>query len=224
MSFPKSWFRYLRILALMATYLAVSAGSCLEVFPYGSSGYRHSYWDDDLKQYVTPSCFAAGTKVLMADGGRKNIEDVRAGDRVLGMNGAVNTVTGIERPRLGVRLLYAFNGGRPFMTAEHPVMTANGWRSIDPKATRAENPRFKVGALGIGDRLVLAPTVTGRPLASGGRATRVVYAPDGQRQMTIVTIKGVGARADTFVYNLKLDGNHTYFADGYLVHNKAGGE
>jgi intein/homing endonuclease len=24
----------------------------------------------------------------------------------------------------------------------------------------------------------------------------------------------------TTVYNLRLDGNHTYFANGYLVHNK----
>lgn len=51
------------------------------------------------------SCFIAGTKVALAGGGEKPIEALRIGDRVLGRDGAVNTVTGIERPRLGGRLL-----------------------------------------------------------------------------------------------------------------------
>lgn len=35
-------------------------------------------------------------------------------------------------------------------------------------------------------------------------------------------IAAVRADPETVVYNLLLDGDHTYFADGYLVHNKAG--
>jgi IMP dehydrogenase/GMP reductase len=48
---------------------------------------------DGVKAGVGPGCFAAGTRVLMADASYKNIEDVRAGDRVINMNGEpVNVV------------------------------------------------------------------------------------------------------------------------------------
>lgn len=42
---------------------------------------------DGVKVGVGPGCFAAGTRVLMANGRYKNIEDVQAGDRVINMNG-----------------------------------------------------------------------------------------------------------------------------------------
>jgi IMP dehydrogenase/GMP reductase len=42
---------------------------------------------DGVKAGVGPGCFAAGTRVLMADATYKNIEDVRAGDRVINMHG-----------------------------------------------------------------------------------------------------------------------------------------
>ncbi|HEY5922549.1 MAG TPA: IMP dehydrogenase [Kofleriaceae bacterium] len=40
-----------------------------------------------IKVGVGPGCFAAGTRVLMADASYRNIEDVRAGDRVINMMG-----------------------------------------------------------------------------------------------------------------------------------------
>src|SRR5262249_27439913 len=40
-----------------------------------------------VKIGIGPGCFAAGTRVLMADAAYKNIEDVRAGDRVINMHG-----------------------------------------------------------------------------------------------------------------------------------------
>src|SRR6476646_10662734 len=42
---------------------------------------------DGVKAGVGPGCFAAGTRVLMADATYKNIEDVEAGDRVITMHG-----------------------------------------------------------------------------------------------------------------------------------------
>jgi hypothetical protein len=33
----------------------------------------------------------------------------------------------------------------------------------------------------------------------------------------LIAASGIPAQP---VYNLKLDGNHTYFADGYLAHNR----
>jgi IMP dehydrogenase len=49
---------------------------------------------DGLKAGVGPGCFAAGTRVLMADAMYKNIEDIRPGDRVINMQGDPVTVVG----------------------------------------------------------------------------------------------------------------------------------
>lgn len=48
---------------------------------------------DAVKVGIGSGCFAAGTKVLMADSSHRNIEDIRAGDRVINMNGDPVTVT-----------------------------------------------------------------------------------------------------------------------------------
>lgn len=47
---------------------------------------------DAIKVGIGPGCFAAGTRVLMANGYYKNIEDIRAGERVLNMHGQPVTV------------------------------------------------------------------------------------------------------------------------------------
>jgi len=172
------------------------------------------------------SCFAAGTRVLMADGSVRPIEAVRPGERVRGRDGLVNRVTGVERVRLGDRLLYGFDGGRPFVTAEHPFLTAQGWKAIDPRATRRESPHLAVGALAAGDRLAVA-TVPPSPVAetaSGSLAVR--YAPPSLPRYgfrAVARVTAVHADPDTVLYNLLLDGDHSYVANGYVVHNKDGG-
>jgi inosine-5'-monophosphate dehydrogenase len=47
---------------------------------------------DGVKVGVGPGCFAAGTRVLMANATYKNIEDIQVGDRVINMNGEAVTV------------------------------------------------------------------------------------------------------------------------------------
>jgi IMP dehydrogenase/GMP reductase len=47
---------------------------------------------DAVKVGVGPGCFAAGTRILMANSTYKNIEDVQLGDRVINMNGEPVTV------------------------------------------------------------------------------------------------------------------------------------
>ena len=47
---------------------------------------------DAVKVGIGPGCFAAGTRVLMANATYKNIEDVREGDRVINMHGQPVTV------------------------------------------------------------------------------------------------------------------------------------
>jgi IMP dehydrogenase/GMP reductase len=62
---------------------------------------------DGLKVGIGPGCFAAGTRVLMADGTYRNIEAIKAGDRVINRDGKPVSVqrawcTGV-RPVMAVR-------------------------------------------------------------------------------------------------------------------------
>ena len=76
---------------------------------------------DGVKAGVGPGCLGSGTRILMADATYKNIEDVRAGDRVINMHGAPVTVlkawcTGIRE----VLSLRHTQSGRPTLaTADH---------------------------------------------------------------------------------------------------------
>ena len=164
------------------------------------------------------SCFVTGTRVAMVDGTSKPIELVETGDLVLGRGGSANRVVGVERPLLGGRRLYALNGGAFFVTAEHPFATPEGWKAVDPAATRAENPLLPVGRLDVGDRL-LALAAVAVPVGAGGPAPGETAAV----RLEPVPLRSVEGRAGdpaTTLYNLLLDGDHTYFADELLVHNK----
>lgn len=147
------------------------------------------------------TCFTAGTKVLMADGTEKDIEEVKIGDKVRGENDAVNTVLGYDQPMLGDRKLYSFNGGPYFVTSEHPFRTTDGWKSISVSALEAENPQLAadldVTSLEVGDEIIRADGTT-----------EVIETIDSRPEV------------EQRLYNFHLDGNQTYFADGYLTHNK----
>ncbi len=137
---------------------------------------------------VVPVCFIAGTLVLMSGGVKKRIEDVLPGEKVLGVDGAVNTVAKLERHPLGGQLLYSFNGSEHFVTANHPLLTEDGWKAIDPELAKVDLPSLAIGHLNAGDTLVLA---------------------DGAMQLESI----IGACRDsmTQVYNLAVSGNETYF-------------
>jgi preprotein translocase subunit YajC len=140
------------------------------------------------------SCFSGNTLVTLADGTSKAIEDVREGDRVLGFDGRVNTVVAIESPFLDFRKLYSINGSGYFVTAEHPIMTTEGWKSINPKATRAENPNIYIEQLMVGDMLV---TESGL--------------------VSVFSIEAQYADPRMKVYNLVLDKDPFFYANGFGV-------
>ena len=164
-------------------------------------------------------CFLAGTLVRMADGRERPIENVSVGDCVCAPGGGQNRVTGVERPRLGRRRLYGFNGGPAFFTAEHPFMTLSGWKAVDPEATALETRNLHVAPLVPGDVLLVEPVleVVGAK-AVGAEAGVAELAP-----YRLVSIESTAADPETPLYNLLLDGDHRYFANGFLVHNKGEG-
>jgi hypothetical protein len=168
------------------------------------------------------SCFVAGTRIAMADGTSRAIERVAVGDFVLGAEGRINRVIEVERPLLGSRLLYALNDSDFFVTAEHPFMTEAGWKAIDPAATAVENPALRVGRLNVGDRLLVLAAVS-MPLAVpvGGRGAWSDEFYEVELDSTrLVSLVGRPGHPRTLLYNLLLDGDHVYFANEMLVHNK----
>lgn len=86
--------------------------------------YVASSCDCDCNCSSCSSCFIAGTLVTMFDGTKKPIEEVRAGDIVLGAFGEPNEVTHtITKPAIGTDI-YDVNGA--CTTPEHPFV--NGER------------------------------------------------------------------------------------------------
>ena len=148
-------------------------------------------------------CFVAGTLVRMSDGSDKKIEDVQIGEEVLGQDNASNKVLGFDHNPLDGRSLIGINGAGAFMTKDHPLMTRDGWKAFDSELvtqTKAEIAHLMVnGNLQIGDE--------------------------------ILTVDGSWVKVNSFeifldepeqtVYNFVLDGNNTYFADGYSAHNRS---
>lgn len=149
------------------------------------------YCDDD-------TCFVWGTKVKTADGTQKNIEDIQIWEKIIGQDNQINTVIAYDRPNLGNRKLYSINNGPYFVTHEHPFMTTQWWKSINPEATRREMPNFEILPLKVGDILVR----------------------ENWEFEYIWSIQSTIADPNTLLYNFKLNGNNTYYANGYLVHNK----
>ena len=151
---------------------------------------------------ASSSCFIAGTKVRMADGTDKNIEDVVVGDVVKGHNGD-NTVIELDWVTLGDRKLYTFNDSEHyFFTSEHPFMTEEGWKSVNPEKTKERDgvelyDQLK-GELKIGDKLVTS---------------------DGLVEITNIKSKEIN-NPEMPLYNFHISNDKSYIADNYVVHNK----
>lgn len=132
----------------------------------------------------------------MADGSQKAVKDLRVGDVVKGetRNNTVQRVPSFDRRTK----IYSFNGEEEFVTAGHPFKTLEGWKAIDPVETPLDGHNVKVTKLRVGD---------------------VLIREDGSH-MKVDEITEAKQAEDHHVYNPVLDGDHTYYANGYLVHNK----
>ena len=150
---------------------------------------------------VAICCFTGETLVDMRDGSRKPIKDIKLGDLVLVETGTAEVIE-LHPTILGDRKLYSLNGGKAFVTAEHPFRTEEGWKSIDPEKTKLEREGLYeelTGALKVGDKVL---------------KTDGVY-------HEITEITSVDGDPNTPLYNFTVNlEDHSYFADGYCVHNK----
>ncbi|MDD3263019.1 MAG: hypothetical protein PHR61_04170, partial [Candidatus Absconditabacteria bacterium] len=146
---------------------------------------------------IPKNCFIAGTKIKMADGTTKPIEEVTTNDLVYSISGEKNKVIGILKKN-SEEALYAFNNSNHyFVTEAHPFLSLNGWKSLNPDATNKENPGLMVTKLSIGDILITEKGTT-----------------------TLFAIDSIPNKQGTDIYNITVENTHDYYADGYAVHNK----
>lgn len=84
------------------------------------------------------TCFLAGNRVLMADGSRKNIEDVQVGDLLMTMDGP-DRVRALERPLLGMTRkvieLHGLGDECLIISDEHPLWVSR--RAADGGVTQS---------------------------------------------------------------------------------------
>ncbi|HAU4927903.1 Hint domain-containing protein [Aeromonas hydrophila] len=192
--------------------LLVGSAIALALFatPF-SYDFSHHQWQ--LNQAYAKSCFVAGTRILMADGEERPIETLQVGERVRDQYGHSNRILAIERVLLGARRLYGLNRLAPFFTAEHPFLTTRGWAAIAPAMTRTENPT-----------LAVLPLFTGMHLlgwSEHGSAGNLALAPH-PTPLLVESLCWLDAPPTTALFNLILDGSHSYVANGLIVHNKDG--
>jgi inosine-5'-monophosphate dehydrogenase len=124
---------------------------------------------DAVKCGIGPGCFAAGTRVLMANGSYKNIEEVKAGDRVINMNGQPVTVakawcTGIReviavRHTASFRETYATPDHRYYVgdlnTSSRASIANKGYAALLTKPTKTGVTKLKWKQVGTLDRDVM---------------------------------------------------------------------
>jgi hypothetical protein len=135
------------------------------------------------------SCFTAGTRVLMADGRSLPIELVRAGDKILAYDDATGKTAMKPVSRLFV----------------HPL--TSGLVSLDHgRVTTTLDHLFKTGS----------GWVNARDMRSGDVLT--MASPSNALGLgTVSSIEVLDGTATT--YNLEVEDFHTYFVNGFLVHD-----
>ncbi len=105
------------------------------------------------------TCLSPETNITMADGTFRLIKDLKMGDSVkapYGETGIIDEVINIKWPELK---LYNINDGQLRLTADHPIMTTNGWRAINYDAKKDDSGYKRYGIatvaqLKIGDVIV----------------------------------------------------------------------
>jgi hypothetical protein len=105
------------------------------------------------------TCLSPDTKITMADDTVTLIKDLEKGDAIkapYGDTGIIEDIINIKWPEL---VLYTINDEQLRLTADHPIMTTNGWRAINYNARKDDSGYKRYGIatvtqLKIGDIIV----------------------------------------------------------------------
>ena len=161
-------------------------------------------------------CFLAGSLVHMADGTTKAIEYVLVNDLVIGAFGEINRVLALHQPLLGSAEMCKINDEHR-TTNHHPHVSLDkkfycGNPDLVSNSTYGHKHCVIDGYGNIVERMLhglnkerIHKLLTGVELKTieGSRITK--------------TIEIYSMPEDTQLYNLVVDGSHTYHVDGYAV-------
>lgn len=149
------------------------------------------------------SCLSPGTEVTLADGTGVTIETIKPGDKVRGqdMQGrdVQSEVAELVKLEWKSLTLYRINDGTLTLTADHPILTTEGWRAVDYN-TDFERSVDKYGlvdgveTLKVGDFLKTA----------GGT-------------LKVTSIEKTDTKVDGITYNLRLKDGDSFYANGIVV-------
>jgi len=149
-------------------------------------------------------CFIEGTYVTLPDGIKMLIEEVKVGTGILTYNedyeeSEIGIVKSLIQPSASKFILLDFADGTSIQcTPEHPFWIVDkGWSSFDPSAS-SELHDLEVAQLIEGD----------------------IALNEFEEQIVIEGITEIEYKKPVKVYNLEIEDNHTYYANGILVHNK----
>ena len=164
--------------------------------------YNYSGWDQAPLiegEYEPEFCFLAGTRITMANGSFKNIEDIVEGDFILSWDfeNEEPAPAMIKRTWTGPHDCQYTINGHINVTWEHPFWTQEvGWASINPSET-LKHHHWAPAEIKVGYHMMDA---------------------DGNW----IFIKSIVERpGEEMTYNLvDVEGYHNYFAEEVLVHNK----
>ena len=153
------------------------------------------------------SCFLPGTLITLENNSQVPIENVKAGDKIISFDDKLSKVVvevlETEAPiRDDYYILYMENGKKLKLTDEHPLYiksgTYEGWGSIIPEATM-DDAKIRTKKIEIGNYILNVD----------------------KQWIKIIGLKHVNEKVQT--YNLKkVDKTNTFFAEGFLAHNKGG--
>ena len=141
-------------------------------------------------------CFVAGTKVDMADGTKKVIENIAVGDKVLALDNETDVVSYVHDIPKADRNLWTIND-RITATDSHAFLTKDGWKSNNSRLSNTvyNDYGIEVKELQLGDKLITK---------------------DGVEEVT----KLESEKDFVKVYNFTTSNTHTYLVDGVVSHNK----
>lgn len=161
------------------------------------------------------SCFLTGSKVKMADGTFKNIEDVQVGEYLMGAFGEANIVLAKDDVFLGNRPMYRINGEHS-TTGEHPhVSPDRQFYSFEIGSIYEEWGDYYPCELADGSKETL--------INIGLTKTKVQQLDNGIELLTVDGAKPVAnviqytLPPETTLHNFVVGGSHTYFVEGYAV-------
>lgn len=164
--------------------------------------------EPDYREYRTnkrdappPSgCVLAGTRILMADNTFKQITDVNPNDKIINADGCKSECSGEVVKNNHVQVLYSINEDEPFMSLEHLILTASGYKCIDTETALELNPRLRIAQLKIGD---------------------IVFKYDGKKRIPVVVEK-INYKSDNTALCADIhiaDGLKSYITDnGYICY------